>query len=179
LFARYEVLPALLLIQVFGDMTLLLGKQSLSVRQCKNNYLTLKMKALWSLKTPGNTRPMTQHYVPQDLNLQDSVSNNLHIRLQLMLWIINEVCERLYNNARIPFTWYDVLVVRKSLLFYVLCVRKRRMPLVLSFLTFFFCLIFFLFFCENKVSRNAGQCQQQINCAMLKETWSIKMKLKH
>jgi hypothetical protein len=112
------------------------------------------------LKTPGNTRPVTQHYATQDLNLQDFVSNNLHIRLHLMLWITSEVCERYYKNATIPVTWYDALVVRKFLLCYVLNVRKQQKPLVLSFFPFFFCLIFFLFFCENKVSGNAGQCQQ-------------------
>jgi len=127
--ARYEVLPAVLLIQVFGDMTLLLGKQSLSVRQCKKNCLTLEMKVLWSLKTPWNTHPMTQHYVPQDLNLQDFVSNNLHIRLHLMLWITNEVCERHYNDARIPVTWYDALVVKKILaLLCLMCLEAAEGP---------------------------------------------------
>jgi hypothetical protein len=32
--------------------------------------LTPNMKALWSFRTPGTTYPVTQHHIPEGLNLQ-------------------------------------------------------------------------------------------------------------
>jgi hypothetical protein len=80
-------------------------------------------------KMPRNTFPMTQHLVPQDLNLQDFVSNNPHIRLHLMQWITNEGCVRHYSNARFPVIWYDALVVKKILgLLHLMCSKAAEVP---------------------------------------------------
>jgi hypothetical protein len=130
-------------------------------------------------KMPWNICPMTQHLVPQDLNLQHFVSNNPHIRLQLMQWTTTEGCVRHYNNARFPVTWYDALVVKKILdLLHLMCSEAAEVPS-----TFIFAVLLLphllSFFGEKEVLRNAWQYKKYINCAMLKDSRCIKMSWRH
>jgi hypothetical protein len=52
-----------------------------------SHYLTLTMKALWCSKTSGITHPMTQHHIPQDLNLQQHHCENLRSLTFNILWL--------------------------------------------------------------------------------------------